>query len=150
MSQNLIGYIAFLWKPEKEDGDFGVTFPDFPGCVSHGKNEAEATENAKEALIFHMQGMIEDGDDIPSPSSLPKILEEEFGPAVFQRTLEETLNSNYMTAMIFVQKPTRQVRFNVLANAAELALIDKAAEEKGMPRSRFLIETALDEINRYN
>jgi predicted RNase H-like HicB family nuclease len=53
-------YIAIVHKDSKSD--FSVSFPDFPGCITAGKNIDEAKEMAEEALTFHIQGMLEDGD----------------------------------------------------------------------------------------
>jgi len=44
-------YIAHLHKDSKSD--FGVSFPDFPGCVTAGKSLEEARRKAPEALAFH-------------------------------------------------------------------------------------------------
>src|SRR5216684_1959472 len=61
-------YIAYLHKDR--DSDFGVSFPDFPGCISAGKTLEEAHLMAAEALALHIAGMGEDGDAIPEPSTL--------------------------------------------------------------------------------
>lgn len=62
-------YIAYLHKDRKSD--FGVSFPDFPGCVTAGKTLEEARRLAPEALLtLHIQGMIADGEPIPEPSTL--------------------------------------------------------------------------------
>ena len=50
-----------------------VYFPDLDGCVSHGENENNAFESAKEALSLHLYGMEQDNDDIPVPSELRDI-----------------------------------------------------------------------------
>jgi predicted RNase H-like HicB family nuclease len=63
-----MNYIAYLHKEEKSD--FGVSFPDFPGCISAGKTVDEAKRNAAEALVFHIKGMKEDGEKIPAPSQM--------------------------------------------------------------------------------
>ena len=53
----------------KDDGTgFGISFPDFPGCVSAGDTLAELVEMGTEALTFHIDGMAEDGEDIPAPT----------------------------------------------------------------------------------
>lgn len=60
-----LNYIAIV---HKDDGsDYGVSFPDFPGCVSAGSTLAEAHEGAAEALMLHIKGMQEDGEPIPEP-----------------------------------------------------------------------------------
>jgi predicted RNase H-like HicB family nuclease len=50
-------YIALLRK--EKDSDFGVDFPDFPGCITAGKTLEEAHKGASEALRFHIKGMLE-------------------------------------------------------------------------------------------
>ena len=50
-----------------EDG-ITVTFPDFPGCFTFGKDDAEAVKNAEKALGLHIYGMQQDGDAIPECS----------------------------------------------------------------------------------
>ena len=43
--------------------------PDIPGCVTTGRTTAETMSNMQEALQMHLEGMIEDGDPIPVPST---------------------------------------------------------------------------------
>ena len=52
---------------------FGVSFPDFPGCVSDGDTEDEAIRRGQEALTFHIENMAEDGERIPVPSTCAEI-----------------------------------------------------------------------------
>jgi len=47
------------------DSDYGVTVPDVPGCFSAGATVSEALENAQEALAFHFEGLVADGDALP-------------------------------------------------------------------------------------
>lgn len=61
-------YIAYLHKDKTSD--FGVSFPDFPGCITAGRTLEEAHKMAAEALALHMAGMQEDGEEIPEPSTL--------------------------------------------------------------------------------
>jgi len=51
------------------DTDYGVTVPDLPGCFSAGSTFAEALSMAKEAIELHLEGMLDDGEDIPTPSA---------------------------------------------------------------------------------
>ncbi|MDE8035649.1 type II toxin-antitoxin system HicB family antitoxin [Actinobacillus equuli subsp. equuli] len=53
-----------------ESHSYGVVVPDVPGCFSAGDTLEEAFMNAKDAIAFHIEGMIEDGDEIPHPKSL--------------------------------------------------------------------------------
>ena len=61
-------YVAFIHN----DGEagFGVSFPDFPGCVSVGDTRKDAVRRGAEALSFHVEGMIEDGEPVPPPRSV--------------------------------------------------------------------------------
>ena len=60
-------YIALIHKDAKSD--YGVSFPDLPGCVTAGATLEEARAMASEALALHLEGMAEDGDAIPEPLS---------------------------------------------------------------------------------
>jgi predicted RNase H-like HicB family nuclease len=51
-------YIAYLHEDSKSD--FGVSFPDVPGCVTAGKTLGEALRMAAETLILHIEGMVEE------------------------------------------------------------------------------------------
>jgi predicted RNase H-like HicB family nuclease len=65
-------YIALLRKDP--GSDFGVDFPDFPGCITAGTTLEETRHMAAEALEFHIEGMREEGSPIPPPSALDAIM----------------------------------------------------------------------------
>ena len=65
-------YIGIIDKDK--NSDYGVMFPDFLGCVSAGKTIEELKMMAKEALKFHIDGMIEDGEEIPESSNFNDII----------------------------------------------------------------------------
>ncbi|MBA2501656.1 MAG: type II toxin-antitoxin system HicB family antitoxin [Pyrinomonadaceae bacterium] len=54
---------------EKGESSFGAYVPDLPGCVAVADTEAEALRLIQEAVEFHLEGMREDGQPIPEPSS---------------------------------------------------------------------------------
>ncbi len=56
------------------DSDYGVEFPDFPGCVTAGLTVDDALVMAEQALAFHVDGMRDDGDAIPELTDLEAIL----------------------------------------------------------------------------
>ncbi len=43
--------------------------PDLPGCVATGQSLAEVERRIREAIVLHLEGMVEDGLPIPEPSS---------------------------------------------------------------------------------
>lgn len=47
------------------DSTYGVSFPDFPGCISAASSMEELYEMAAEALTLHSEGMRRDGEAIP-------------------------------------------------------------------------------------
>jgi predicted RNase H-like HicB family nuclease len=54
---------------EEGPNNYSAYVPDLPGCVSTGKTLAEIEKNIREAIEYHIEGMIEDGDPVPEPTS---------------------------------------------------------------------------------
>jgi predicted RNase H-like HicB family nuclease len=67
----MIQYIALIHRNGRKG--YGVSFPDFPGCVSAGSTIEETLREAAEALALHVDGMRDDGQKIPKPRSLEAI-----------------------------------------------------------------------------
>jgi predicted RNase H-like HicB family nuclease len=61
----MAAYIALLRK--EPSSDFGVDFPDFPGCITAGQTLEDAVRMAAEALALHVEGMRQDREPIPEP-----------------------------------------------------------------------------------
>jgi predicted RNase H-like HicB family nuclease len=55
-----MNYIAIIHK--EPNSDFGVSFPDFPGCITTGRTLGEARDMAAEALAGHIAVMQERGN----------------------------------------------------------------------------------------
>jgi predicted RNase H-like HicB family nuclease len=55
---------------EKTGTGFGAYVPDLPGCVSTGHTLEETEANIREAIEFHLDGMREDGEPIPEPTTV--------------------------------------------------------------------------------
>jgi predicted RNase H-like HicB family nuclease len=121
-------YIAYLHKDSKSD--FGVSFPDFPGCVTAGKSLDEASRKAPEALAFHIAGMIEDGEEIPKPSKIDDLVDD-----------PDRQNAvAFLVAADFSKSKT--VRVNVTARENQIELIDRLARQAGMTRSAYMVQSA--------
>ncbi len=54
---------------EKGDSSYGAYVPDLPGCIAVGETLEEVQTLIDEAIEFHIEGLQEDGDDVPQPSS---------------------------------------------------------------------------------
>jgi predicted RNase H-like HicB family nuclease len=52
------------------NSDYGVIFPDIPGCFSAGASIEEAIAMSQEAAECHIEGMLLDSEPIPLASSI--------------------------------------------------------------------------------
>ncbi len=117
-------YIALIRKDAASD--YGVEFPDFPGCVTAGRTLEEARRMAAEALDLHVSGMAEDSEPIPAPAGLDDIM-------------ADPENRNAVVVLVDVaSRPARAVRINVMLPEDLVAEIDRTTKN----RSRFLAEAA--------
>lgn len=117
-------YIGLIHK--EADSDFGISFPDFPGCVSAGSTLDEALAMGREALAGHIEAMAEAGEPIPEPSDVDTVMEDP---------------ENRDGVVVLVPAPDlsgKAVRVNVTLPEGLLQRIDEAAPN----RSRFLAEAA--------
>ena len=62
---------------EKANGNYSAYVPDLPGCVATGQTGEETEENLREAVLFHLEGLREDGLPVPEPSTRCEYLETE-------------------------------------------------------------------------
>ncbi len=61
----------YLVLIERDDeGGYSVWAPDLPGVVAAGSTYDETLTLMREAVAFHLEGMREDGEPIPQPSTL--------------------------------------------------------------------------------
>lgn len=121
-------YIALIHK--EPDSDYGVSFPDFPGCVTAGKDLDEARELAEEALALHIEGMLADGESLPEPSTLEAVM-------------AEPENRSAVVALVPVaDTPSPTVRVNITLPADQLTEIDRYAAEHGYTRSGLILRAA--------
>jgi predicted RNase H-like HicB family nuclease/predicted RNA binding protein YcfA (HicA-like mRNA interferase family) len=51
------------------DSNYSAYVPDLPGCISTGDTLEEAKVNIHAAIEFHLDGMRQDGDPIPEPTT---------------------------------------------------------------------------------
>ena len=121
-------YIAYLHKDK--GSDFGVSFPDFPGCITAGKTLEEARKLAVEALKLHMAGMIEDGEALPEASTLDQLARD---PAM----------KGAVAFLVSVGVPEKTVRVNITARDTQIEMIDSLARRAGMTRSSYMVKSAM-------
>ena len=122
-------YIAVVHK--EPASDYGVSFPDFPGCITAGKTIDEAKDMAYEALLLHWEGLREDGEPLPAPTNL-------------EDTVADPENADAM-AFLVVSVPDAQgkaKRINITIPEETLRRVDSAAKRRGLSRSSFLTRAA--------
>ncbi|MBW8445634.1 MAG: type II toxin-antitoxin system HicB family antitoxin [Arenimonas sp.] len=125
-------YIGLIHKDA--DSDFGVSFPDFPGAVTAGIDLDDARRMAEEALALHVEGMVEDGEAIPEPSSLDVIM-------------SDPENREAVAVLIPLKSAAKKaVRLNITLPEDVLREIDTYAEANGLTRSGFLAQAALHQM----
>lgn len=108
---------------ERAGKGFSVYFPDVPGCVSAGRTELEAFENAEEALSLHLGEMVRAGEAIPKRSTtIPDDPEVE----------------EYCRFIARVELPGKALRLNITMDEGLVAAIDRVTSN----RSSFLAEAA--------
>lgn len=124
----MTSYIALLRK--EKNSDFGVEFPDLPGCISAGSTLEEARVMAEEALAAHIAFLREDGDAVPAPSPLDAVSKcaEMKGAVPFMVELKEPSD--------------KAIHINITVPKRVLQLIDEAVAPMGGNRSAFMVSAA--------
>lgn len=124
-------YIALLHAGRK---GYGISFPDFPGCISGGDDLAQALANGAAALRLHAEAMRADGDPIPQPRDFEAIRRDP--------ELAEEIEGAIVAPIPLLPPKGRAVRIQVSIDDQLLAAIDAEAARRGLSRSGFLAEAA--------
>jgi predicted RNase H-like HicB family nuclease len=123
---------AYFGVIHKEiDSDYGISFPDLPGCVSAGSTLDELDAMAREALRLHLEGMLEDKDTPPLPSEYADIYAKNAHNEGF-----------FGVTLVTVEPRTKRVRINISLPEADLKYIDAMAHQYGLDRSGFMLFAA--------
>lgn len=128
-------YVSFI---HRDEAGFGVSFPDFPGCVSVGDTIDEAVRQGSEALSFHVEGMMSDGEPMPPPRSIDAIKADP-DLAGWREGADIVL-----IPLLLDRGSSRRV--NISLDRGLLEAIDDEARQRQMTRSAFLATAARHEI----
>lgn len=118
-------YVAIVEGSEKEG--YSAFFPDLPGCVTASDSMVELIADARDVLGLHLEGMLEDGLELPAPSALEAIPQD---PDV----------SEAGRLLVDAEIDDAPVRVNISIGAGLLKRVDTAAQVRGMSRSGLLAE----------
>lgn len=129
-------YIAILRK--ERGSDYGVSFPDLPGCATAGSTLDEARRHAAEALALHLEGLVEEGLEVPAPSTLDAVVEA------------GEISDGGVPFLVEAPMPEgRAVRVNITIPEPVLGAIDRYVEQIGGNRSAFLTHAAKTIVYRF-
>lgn len=66
------GYLVVL---EGDDASgFSAYSPDLPGVIAAGETRDECETLIREAIAFHIEGLIEDGEPVPAPTNAAGVI----------------------------------------------------------------------------
>ena len=124
-----------------ENTGYGVTVPSLPGCFSYGDTLEQAIEESKQAILFHIEGLLEDGiePETNQPDLATLINDPEYAGAQW---FGIEVNIDHLTL-----KPER---FNVSWPKYLLNKVDTYVSQTHDTRSNFLAKAALERINSAN
>ena len=121
-------YLAFI----STDGPtYSVVFPDFPGCVSAGKNFEDAIRMAHEALSGHVECMKDAHLEIPEPRSIKEIKKN-------WEDWSDWKDSEHTTALIALIPSHETRKYTISMDSSLMARIDAVTKN----RSAFLARVA--------
>jgi predicted RNase H-like HicB family nuclease len=125
-----------------ESGDsehaYGVVVPDLPGCFSAGDTLDEALTNVQEAILLHIEGLLDDGKAIPKASAIDRL-----------RRKREFRNWTWAIVDIDMsQLGDKAARINITLPQRILRAVDAHARRHGETRSGFLARAAVDAMRK--
>lgn len=112
-----------------DNQQFGVTVPDLPGCFSQGDSVENAIDNAREAILFHVEGLVSGKQTIPLPTEIVDLSD-------FHGDIGTALIAYADVDIESIMGPAR--RINITIKMASLQVIDIRAKARGMNRSEYL------------
>ena len=124
---------------DEDNGVYGASFPDFPGCVTTANDPDEVLTKAAEVLALHINGMIAQGRELPHVRPLSRLVDD--------RTFLES-SARAMVALVPYAPANRPVNLNITIDEALLARIDQAAHAASESRSMFLAGAAQQRLGR--
>ena len=123
-------------------GDYGVIFPDLPGCTAMGATIDEALRNAVESLRHWVEIVSARGKDIPEPSSPDAIRAD-------ARFADDFAAGATLGSVMLVRKLGRTVKANLSLDSGVLAEIDATASRLGISRSAMVEKLAEERLSEF-
>lgn len=130
--------MEFLVAVETGDDQraYGVVVPALPGCFSAGDTLEDALTNAREAILLHVEALLDAGENLPAVDT--ETLVNEFR--------KDPDRADWILAMVRIDPEaldSTAERINISMPRRVLYTIDRAAAESKKTRSGFLAEAGL-------
>lgn len=122
-----------------KDSDFGVTFPDLPGCFSAGDTIEEALANAQEAAECHIEGFLLDSEPVP----VARTIEEHKNKKEFKNGIWAIVDVDLSKLSL---KPKR---INITMPERLLNSVDYFAKKRGETRSGLLSQAVTEYMSSH-
>jgi predicted RNase H-like HicB family nuclease len=121
------------------NSDYGVIFPDIPGCFSAGTSIEEAIAMSQEAAECHIEGMLLDSEPIPVASSIEN-----------HRDNPEYEDGLWALVNIDISKLSLKAkRINVTIPERLLTTVDHYARNHGESRSGLLSQAVTEYMAKH-
>ena len=122
---------------QDRDTSYGVTVPDVPGCFSYGDTVEEAISNAKEAVVGHIETLLELGEPVDFKASAIEVLkaQEAFKDAAWG-----------FVEVDLTELDSKPERVNISLPKFVLHRIDQYVASKHETRSGFIARVALSAL----
>ena len=121
------------------ESDYGVTVPDLPGCFSAGETTDKALQQVVEAIECHLEGLLLDGEPIPSPKTIEAHQSNpDYSGGIWAFVTVDIAKLSGKTRRVNITLPERV-----------LSLMDKYANEHGETRSGLITEAAIEYITSH-
>jgi len=121
-------YIALI---DGKAGNYGVVFPDLPGCVSMGVTVEDAIANAGEALRDWVDVTEESGEKVPPPRPLEKLRRD-------REVADALAEGATLTIVPLVRETGKPAKANLSIDSGILSAIDEEAARRKLTRSAFV------------
>jgi predicted RNase H-like HicB family nuclease len=125
-----------------ETGDakhsFGVVVPDLPGCFSAGDTLDDALTNAREAILLHLEGLLDGGETFPAPTPI-------------EQWQKQRRYRGWTWAVVEIdvsELGDKAARINITLPRRILRAVDAHARKQGETRSGFLARAALEAMRK--
>jgi len=113
---------------------FGVAVPDLPGCFSAGNTLDDALTNSREAILLHLEALLDDGQPFPAPSPISQLQKKRSYRGWTWAVVDVDVS----------ELGDKAARVNITLPQRILRLVDAHARKQRETRSGFLARTAIE------